>query len=367
MKFKTFVVSLVCFVLLVQPIALFSFETDQYNLPKKPLADIGLEVTDYTEKNVREAIEKVNRRIGKIQSCLDDEACRVSNKRLKRLSKLRSDDAIAKAVFKEMGDGVIPFTKSGSWMEGHKFNEPNSRFKTRFGKSIYITAPTNYLTISSTVKLYDTEFGTDKIAHIFQQGFDYLNIYKKHLKKGLSEDDAIKKAVRWGKKTEKTYFGYWASGVYSNADLAANYAGLKFYIGLTKDIKIGDKTRPAILSRKDGLWMLNENVALQDELLKPFISKHLNEAYNPNKFFNLLKFRKVIKKVVRKRACEQWFERYPNLNKADLETTTKSLELWDGEDYGFEYSNKFITIANTCFEDKKPINQNVGEEIEYFL
>jgi hypothetical protein len=340
----------------MQPIAVFSFETDQYNLPTKPLADIGVEVTEYTKQNIREAVERTNKKILDIEDCQKNKNCPITDKKLKQLAYLRSEEAISKAVFKEMGDGIIPFTKSSWWLEGHKFNEPNSRYKTGLSKSIYITAPINYLTISSTIKLYGNEFGTDKIAHIFQQGYDYLKIYQRGLNKGLTEEQAIKKAVKWGQKTEKTYFGFWVSGVYSNADLYSNYAGLKFYIGLTRDIRIGNETRPAILALTDGRWIIKENNNLDEILLKPFISKHLNEAYNPNKYFNVLEFRKVIRRMVRKQACGQWFERFPNLNKKELETTQKGLELWQGEDYGFSSSKNFITIANTCFDkNEQPV------------
>ena len=128
-------------------------------------------------------------------------------------------------------------------MESHEFAAQPGRYKTTFQQSIYLTAPFDYLTISSTVNLYGTDFGTDKIAHIFQQGYDYYKIYKRGLKKGLSEEKAIQKAVKWGRKTEATYFGTWVSGVYSNADLSANYAGLKFYLGLSREIKIGNTTQ----------------------------------------------------------------------------------------------------------------------------
>ncbi len=357
MNLKVFIGFLLCVSLLLQPVVITAFETDQYNLPKIPLTDIGDEVTAYTFRNVKEAVGKVNGKIQTLAACTKNKKsanhtnkkCRLSRKTLKKLKFLRSDDAIAKAVFKELGAGFLPFTKSSSWMEGHKFAAQHSRYKTSFRKSIYITAPVNYVTLSSTVRLYGTEFGTDKIAHIFQQGYDYHKIYKQGLAKGLTKKQAVKKAVKWGQKTENTYFGIWVSGVYSNADLYSNYAGFKFYLGLTEEIRVGNDIRPSTLIIEKGTWKFNKAKDLSENLLKPFISKHLNEAYNPNKYFNILGFRKVIKRVVKKRSCKQWFKRYPNLSKSHLEATTRSLQLWYGEDYGFSSSKKFITIANTCF------------------
>ena len=249
-------------------------------------------------------------------------------------------------------------------MESHKFKAQPASYKTKFRDSIFLTAPFNYLTISKTVNIYGTQFGTDKIAHMFQQGYDYYVIRKRALAKGLTEEKAIKKAVNFGKRTENTYFGIWVSAIYSNADLAANYAGLKFYEGLTHEVMIGDKIRPAIVILKDGKWALNESADLPEILIKPFISKHLNEAYNPSKIFNILGFRSYIRRVVRKRACKQWFARDTDLNKAELEATTKSLELWYGEDYGFSYSKKFVTIANTCFDEKDKVANDSNKEVK---
>ena len=57
-------------VLIVQTPLVFAFETDQYNLPPKPLADIGDEITEYTKQNVQKAFEKVNAEISRRQECL---------------------------------------------------------------------------------------------------------------------------------------------------------------------------------------------------------------------------------------------------------------------------------------------------------
>lgn len=357
MRIKQLFTLLVFTVLLIQPVATFSFETDQYNLPTVPLGDIGDEVTDYSEQALINAVEKINGKIAELEACLekntDADDCDSAKKLKKDLEYYRSEDAIAKEVFKKLGDGIIPFTKAGSWLESHEFNVQPARYKTGFSESIHFTAPMNYLTISPTIRMYDSEFGTDKIAHLFQQGFDYYSRYRRHLAKGMSDEKAVKKAIKWGQKTERTYFGTLVSAVYSNADLAANFAGLRFYQGLTHDVKIGENTRPAVLKIENGKWEFNKSVEMHENLLKPFISKHLNEAYNPGKIFNIADFRTRVRHVVKNRSCKQWFERFPDLSKEELEATTKSLELWYGEDYGFSYSKNFVTIANTCFEDNE--------------
>jgi len=331
-----------CGVLLVQSIA--AFETDQYNLPPEPLGDIGEEVSEYVAENLREAIDKINAEILEKQKCAKN--CESVQK---RLAYLRSDDAITKEVFNQLGAGIIPFTKSQNWVNSHKFKAQPARYKTSYGDSIYRLVPTSYFTISATIKLYGIQFGTDKIAHFFQQGFSYYKKFKNGLRRDLTEKEARKKAVSWGKFSEQTYFGTFVSGVYSNGDMAANYAGMKFYENLTHEIKLGETPKPAILSLKDGVWTINDTPNLRETLLKPFITNHFNEALNPSRY--IIGLRSSVRGIVRKKACKNWRKQYAGFTKNDFERITQDLKLWHGEDYGFSDSDNFITIADTCFEN----------------
>ncbi len=356
MRFQTVARLFLCVILLMQPAVAFAFETDQYNLPPQPLADIGDEVSEYAEENLKKALNKINAEILIRQSCLENKSvktgkikCNSVNKEQARLEYLRSEDAIARAVYKQLGSGIIPFTKSGSWMDSHEFIAQPARYKTGYRKSIFLVFPPNYLTISSTVNIYGTQFGTDKIAHLFQQGYTYYKIYNRALAKEITPEKAAERAVRWGQKTERTFYGTLVSGVYSNADLVANYVGMKFYQGLTRPIKIGNNIKPAVLFLEDGIWTLGENADLRISLIKPLISNHFNEALNPSMFIKGL--RSSVRRSVRKQSCQQWLKQYPNLSQADLNKTLEALKLWYGEDYGFTDSENFVTISNTCFSN----------------
>jgi hypothetical protein len=50
--------------------------------------------------------------------------------------------------------------------------------------------------------------------------------------------------------------------------------------------------------------------------------------------------------------ARQWRERDPQLSRRALEERSRALRMWHGEDYGFTDSEDFVTIANTCFEEK---------------
>lgn len=330
-----------------------AFETDQYELPPTSLADIGDEVSDHVEQKLHEAIDKLNAQIVKSESCLKQSAqakansCNAAEAKV-NLAYFRSNEAVARAAYDELGAGIPPFSIMETWMQKYPFQDQPARYKVVFWKSIFFAWPLDHITLSPTVNLYGSEFGIDKIGHIFQQGYTYYEIYNRALAAGATPDEARGKAVEWGQKTEATIYGFLSSGVYSNGDLSANYAGMKFYQALAQDRNSRIKT-PPILVLKNGLWAFNDQVKMREVLLRPWISDHLNEALNPSIFNKLLHW--YVHRRVMNGSCAQWFNRYLGLSRAGLEQKSRSLELWYGEDYGFTNSKDFITIANTCFDE----------------
>ena len=333
--------------LLAQPARWMGFETDQYNLPPTPLADIGGEVYEYTLENIGKAIAKVNAEIIEKQECVERSTCDGGTNARKRLEYLRSEAAVARAIYDRLGYGLIAFAKAGDWINSHKFRAQPARYKTSYRDSIFFTIPTDFFTISPTVNIYGTHLGTDKIAHFFQQGYTYYRGAGRQIAKGSSIESGKSKAVSWGRMTENTYYGTLVGGVFSNADLFANLVGMRFYEGLTKPVQVGDMLRPATLILENGLWKINAAGASEEVLLRPFISDHLNEALNPSLFIPGL--RSSVRGIVRKRSCPQWRAAFPAKSRVDFQSLTDSLKLWNGESYGHKQSQKFVTIANTCF------------------
>lgn len=350
MKRSSTISLLVAGILLLISTVAFGFETDQYNLPPEPLADIGDEVSAYVESKLIKAVAHINSEIDRSVKCLETRTknCGSRDAEQKKLDYLRSNKAVAEAAYKMLGDGNLFTTNFGNWMRSHKFRGQPDRYKTSYGESIFILNPTDYLTISPTVRLYGTEFGIDKLEHFFQQGYHYYRIETDAGANNMVEAEAAKKAVKWGQLSERTYYGLLVSGVFSNADLYANYVGMKFYDGLTKPLKINDGVRPPTLILTDGSWNIDAS-SLRENLVKPFIADHLNEACNPSAFrFTLVR---SVRRAVKKYACPDWHQTYPNLTRDDLTEHTKTLELWNGEDYGFTKRGRMVTIADTCFSD----------------
>jgi hypothetical protein len=378
LKFLTILRTVLSAVLLLQSVA--AFETDQYNLPPQPLGDIGDELSEYVEQNIKKAVDKINAEIIRRQACLENLAvkrkspnCGSAEKERARLAFLRSEEAIVREIYNPLGGGIFPFTRSATWVETHHFRATPALYKTNYLNSIYFTVPTSYLTISPTVKVYGAQFGTDKIAHFFQQGYTYYKISERAASKGSKPDEAVRKAILWGQKTERTYYGTMVSGVYSNADLAANYVGMLFYQGLTRELKIKDETRAPVLLLNNGIWIFNSSFNSRELLIKPFFTDHLNEALNPSIISNLIGLRTYVRRTVKKQSCKQWLAQNPDLTQSKFSELTLMLMRWNGEDYGFTPSKNFITIANTCFNSSlqtesspQPLSENIFDLIRSY-
>ena len=65
-RFLRFVAtSLICLLVMAHPPLINAFETDQYDLPPEPLADIGDEVSDHVQQSLQEAFDDLNVQIAR--------------------------------------------------------------------------------------------------------------------------------------------------------------------------------------------------------------------------------------------------------------------------------------------------------------
>ena len=100
--------------------------------------------------------------------------------------------------------------------------------------------PAGWLPMTVTISLAGVRLGTDKLTHFFNEGHYYLRWYEGARRPGHPHDPAaIDRAIRLGILSERTLLGKAASGVFSMADLEANYQGLLFFLSLCE----GDSPR----------------------------------------------------------------------------------------------------------------------------
>ncbi len=140
-------------------------------------------------------------------------------------------------------------------------NEQVSRRTVPLQQSIYRdfawqTAPSLVISerIASVIRLDSVELGTDKLGHFFSEGFSYFAVtgqLNKSLKSGLL----------FGEWSESVYFGAQTTGVFSYADLTANFQGLRFWnriLAKHPDPLTGKMPSPYVVCKRDE-WRLAQS------------------------------------------------------------------------------------------------------------
>ncbi|OFY98807.1 MAG: hypothetical protein A2Z97_05130 [Bdellovibrionales bacterium GWB1_52_6] len=184
----------------------------------------GAETDQYTGRKVRleDARETINRRV---------------NALIRRTAQgwrgPRDDYRFAKEVRKAV-DGFVVFNKFNKWIGNnpeidHLNTRPTSIYRNiPFYKTIVPVS----LIVAETVFVNGNRVGLDKFSHMFTVGW---NSYKKYRIAGESA------ANEYDAGTERGLLGLRVSGVYSNADLVADFEGRHFYQSLSEDEVIPGK------------------------------------------------------------------------------------------------------------------------------
>ena len=113
---------------MAHPPLINAFETDQYDLPPEPLADIGDEVSDHVQQSVQDAFDDLNVQIDRYESCfrssadLNGKTCSNKDRANSQLLYLRSDKALTRAVYERLGKGMAPFSKIENWISSRKYS-----------------------------------------------------------------------------------------------------------------------------------------------------------------------------------------------------------------------------------------------------
>jgi hypothetical protein len=319
------------------PPAARATETDQFTLPPKPLDDIGRDVGALVIAILRDEVAHLNARIAEREALDPKSAAKPTDER----------EFVAR-VQEQTGVGVPEATLEREVRYGN-FGSRNVRFKPAYADSIYawIVSPfplAHLTTDCPTVRLYGINMGTDKIGHLFQQGYEYLRIYETAIAAGTSEPAAIAAAVRYGTISEKGLYGLTLTGVYSNGDLAADYAGFKFYRNLFHEVRIGERALPPLMRREGTRWTIDP--ARDDaDVLKPFVTEHLNEALNPS-------WQAIGADTIRRRIrdrCARWKAEVPGFDEASYRATLERVRTWYGEPYGWELPPSGTATLLECF------------------
>ena len=369
-----------------------AWETDQYTLPAQPIAETGEEVSAYVYDKLQVSLNLAYHyrttypeKIKQLEADLATNIAQLNDAKRaslhheiamlhQQIKSLREDLqtyqsdlkltesplGLASIIANTLGGAIATEEKKDAilggvtnltpYPVGMKEQQAVVFSPNRF-ESIYAYAgfhrvlhPSHFI-FSSTIKLYDIEIGMDKLGHLFNEGFQYFEHFNQAKDQGESDKVALAKSVAWGLETEDSYYGRWVSGIYSNADLASNYAGLHFYFNLFAPMELNGKTyAPILVKDQQGIYKINALVKNQaQKLLKRFISYHMNEALNPSSLEYLQYI--VVKEAVLNR-CDAWSVKYPDATL--LRQKAHNLDRWNGDDYGFNENNT-VAILDHCF------------------
>ena len=143
--------------------------------------------------------------------------------------------------------------------------------------------------LDPAVRVGDVVFGTDKLGHFFTNGPRYLEVFRARRAAGDDVDDAETAAVRLGVDQENGWLGLSAAGIFSYADLQANWRGLEFLRGLcapgaTTTTKASTTTSTTLttttrLVQRDGRWTLSGPFDIA-----AWVDPCWDEAFNANAY-----------------------------------------------------------------------------------
>jgi hypothetical protein len=113
-----------------------------------------------------------------------------------------------------------------------------------------------YIELSPIVQVSGVLMGIDKLGHFLAQGFQY---YERHraLPRELPASARYEALRQYGHAQEVGALGIATGGVYSFADLAANWAGMLFFLSLFEDIDAeGDRHARYFVRTESGGYRL---------------------------------------------------------------------------------------------------------------
>lgn len=233
---------------LIFPLTALALETDNYIVWGQELKDSSEHINHYFSENIELALQSIPDHQNK--SC--EEMTKIIAKDF--ASFLVHDNPVENWLFRKLTSQEM-YPTSMNYVHGSIYREPYLFYIPWFG-------------LAPNIQVNNFYFGTDKLSHFASTGMIYFRRFLKEKSLGRSEDGAIQAAIHWGIRDEKTVHGFWASGVFSYADLESNYQGFLFYRNFCEGKK------PYLKQSTDGSWELKHRPDI-----KQYVSGFWDETF----------------------------------------------------------------------------------------
>jgi len=252
-------------------------ETDQYMAWKIQLPDSADAINTYLNTEVAAAVSKINQE--------------------KKIANYTCEDVTRKILSYIKGKYEISRVSDWTSSTDQVSRFPDDLKRLQYAKqSIYRYSSTIIsasVDLAKTINVDGYYFGTDKIGHIFYMGRHYYDEYLKAIDKKWSHLQAMRFAVDKGIASEQKFLGYIVGGVFSYADLEANYQGLL----LALDFCQGDEP---YLTRTDDLkYSYNQKLDI-----RKYVNADFDESFNPN-YYGPNKIR-TVRKMISANYCNEY-------------------------------------------------------------
>ena len=134
----------------------------------------------------------------------------------------------------------------------------------------------NMKKLSDVVNINGHLIGLDKIGHFFAQGWQYFELtdYK---------EDNLDQALKWGKEQEAGKFGYTTTGIFSFADLVANFNGWRFWNKVL--LKESDPVKGWIAT-----FFNRSYITCETQIISSIKNRRIVKAWESNTQFDLADF-----------------------------------------------------------------------------
>lgn len=337
-------------------------ETDQYTLPfGREFADLRFYFSEHFHDAIKGAVDKTNARIR--ESLVDGQPT-------SETQRLQSPDQIAVAVVGE-------FPPFFTYLDQLELLLRRSDFASRYPGLVTAYLPTlgiyQHWVLAldptkfsrwwrgSTVMIDGTLLGTDKILHFVHVGCLYFYTYRSALAGGATEEEAIRRAIDLGNganlMSERAFLGAFSTGVVSNADLAVNFIGLKFFRNLTEPVSLRGTMQPPLLERDGEFLRLASHVNAHSDFFKVFVSDHWNEVFTPNEYqWGMGGFVEESIAV----HCDDLLDWYRTedgrrMSRADFVRKLEETRTYFGENYGNNNDpTQLVSLLTACFDKSSP-------------
>jgi hypothetical protein len=138
--------------------------------------------------------------------------------------------------------------------------------------SVFESPPIKLYPLGALIKVNDQLIAGDKFSHFLNVGWTYYQI---HYRKG----QPVSEAHAYGEKTEEGIWGLATTGIYSYADLAANFSGMRFWASvLGEEDPLGRNSQPMVQCI-EGHWERQELFSWAD-----WVDPAWDEGINCNKY-----------------------------------------------------------------------------------